>query len=130
MNHGHKPYALALGLIVLAVSFTGAIASTQLALHWDKQAGTSRAVITNSAGDVLAEAIWDGALPRSYAADEEEVETPTFLLATLRDQIQLSSAPGADAALADPTYHSTPAGWAAHCGHSELSDWLRAEEHG
>lgn len=100
MNYQRRWHTLGLGLIILVAAFTATAASTQLTLHWDKEAGTSRAVVANDSGTILAEVTWDGALPRAYAADSEKVETPTFLLANLRDQIQLSSAPGADAAFA------------------------------
>jgi len=89
----------ALGLALLAVGSTQAEGPPQLLLHWDKGTASSRAVVKNPSGDVLAEFPWSGALPRRLSLSAEEGEYPTFLLGKLRDQLELSSQPGSDEAL-------------------------------
>jgi hypothetical protein len=70
-----------------------------LELHWNKATAASVAVVKNSEGDVLAETVWGGALPRRYSADEEETEVPILVLGHLRDQLHASSQPGSEQAL-------------------------------
>jgi hypothetical protein len=93
-----KPLAISLALLI--VGHTLAMAGPQLLLHWDRETGSSKAVVRNSTTDVLAEFPWAGALPRRYSLEQEEEEAPTFLLAKLRDQLEQSSQPGAEVALA------------------------------
>jgi hypothetical protein len=90
---------VACGLAVLAVALTEVMAAPQLLLHWDRESGTSNAVVLNSDDDLLAEFPWGGALPRRYSAEPEEGEIPIFLLGKLRDQLEPSSQPEADDAL-------------------------------
>jgi hypothetical protein len=91
-------HAVTSAVVVLAPSVTQA-AQTQLVFHWDRQAGISRAMVVGPGGDVLAEFPWDGALPRAYAAEIDEMETPTLLLAQLRDQLEAGGHPDAAGAL-------------------------------
>jgi len=83
---------------LLVVATGNATAAPQLLLHWDRDSGSSQAVVKNSDDDVLAELPWPGALPRRYSVGEEEGELPTFILASLRDQVEASSQPEADEA--------------------------------
>jgi hypothetical protein len=87
-----------LGLVLLVVGIAGAQETSQilLELHWDRESGTSNAVVKNTLGDVLAETPWDGALPRTYAADEDRREVPTFIFGALREQLAQSSHLDAD----------------------------------
>jgi hypothetical protein len=99
MSMTRRAKSVVLGLAVLAVGLAPAMAAPQLLFHWDRESGTSQAVVQNSDEDVLAEFPWGGALPRSYSGDEDETEVPVFLLAKLRDQLEPSSQPEADDAL-------------------------------
>jgi hypothetical protein len=92
--------SVVIGLAVLAVGFTQAAAAPQLLLHWDRESDSSKAVVHNDDGDVLAEFPWAGPLPRKYSPGHDENELPTFIVAKLRDQLAQSVQPGAGEALA------------------------------
>jgi len=62
----------------------------QLLFHWNREAGTTKAVVLNSAGDVLAESLDGGPVPRLYSSVGEEAEVPINFFATLRDQLDQS----------------------------------------
>jgi hypothetical protein len=92
-------------VVSMALLALGAAAATEdpgprIELHWNKTTASSLAVVRNSNGDVLAETIWGGALPRRYSADEEEAELPILVFGQLREQLHASVQPEADEALA------------------------------
>jgi len=62
----------------------------RLLFHWDRNAGTTKAVVLSSEGEVLAESLHGGPIPRLYASVGEEVDVPSGILAALRDQLDLS----------------------------------------
>ena len=63
----------------------------RLLFHWDRNAGTTKAVVLSSGGEVLAESLHNGPIPRLYSSVGEEVDVPTGLLAVLRDQLDQSA---------------------------------------
>jgi hypothetical protein len=95
--------SIIVGIALIAVGLPGfseVSAGIHLTYHWDRDTETSTAVVTDSADQVIAEVGWAGALPRSYGAGVEEIDTPTFVLAQLRNLLLDSVDPEADDALA------------------------------
>lgn len=92
-------HACVLSLVMSGIVAVQAFAETSLVFHWDRESGASQAVVTNSTGDLLANFPWDGATPLGFDFEKDEIEVPTLLLGELRNQLEESTAEGADVAL-------------------------------
>jgi hypothetical protein len=96
----HKTLLICTALLLPVLSgLAGVQAGVKLTLHWDRGAGPSKAMVTDSSDEILAAHSWSGALPREYLADTGEMEVPTIALGQLRDQLEQSLAPEATDAL-------------------------------
>jgi hypothetical protein len=88
------------GLLVAGAATAADDVQIEVELHWDREAGISKAVVKNGPGEILAELPWDGALPCSHSPDQEESEVPALVFGNLRDQLAASNHLDADAAYA------------------------------